>query len=126
MALLKDKADKIKGATDGTLIGNYGDELKVTDLLCSSGDNGEISVGTSPIVANVTGTNHPGRKVLKIINTGTTKLYWGFDSATATSGPNAGELIFKRSSIVIDVCDTLDVYLVSDLAGGTATIIEAG
>ncbi len=126
MPLLKDKADKIKGDTDGTLIGNYGTELTTADLLCTSGDNGELAVGTSPVLVNVTGTNHTGRKVVKITNTGTTRLYWGFDPATAVSGANAGEPIYKRSSVVISACDTLNVYVVSNLAGGTAVIHEAG
>jgi hypothetical protein len=48
MVLMKDKPDKIKGATDGTEIGNVGDRLKV-DSVVTGGAPGTVPTLTSDL-----------------------------------------------------------------------------
>ena len=101
-------------------------DLAVGDSLHTGGDNGEITVGTNPIVAKKGATNLAKRKIVRIYNSGTTTLYWGFNPATAASGVNKGEPIMKKCWVQVAARDNVNVYVVSDAAGGKATITEAG
>jgi len=102
-------------------------DLGISDVIHTGGTNGDVSVGTTAIIARVGATNLTDRKFVRIYNSGNTKLYWGFKSNTTSSaGANAGEPIYKKTWITVSAVSNVDIYIVSGAAGGVATIIEGG
>lgn len=96
---------------------------KPDTVLTVGGDNGALAVGTIPTVAKVGATNLEKRKVVEIVNNGTTSLFWGFNPATS---PTTGQEIPPCASKRVSADSSVDVYVVSDQPGGNAVIIEAG
>jgi len=113
------------GLETNTVKAYNNNNLATTDVIDAAGTNGEITVGTSPSIAKVGASNHVGRKIVRIYNSGNTTLAVGFKATTTVaSGADMGETVFKRQTIIVNATAAVDIYVVSDLANGKAVITE--
>ena len=113
------------GAETNTVKAYGNNNLAVADVIDAAGTNGDIAVSTTAVVARVGGSNHPNRKFVRIYNSGTTNLAFGFkNNTTFTAGANRGETLLKKQTAIVEATAAVDVYVISSAVGGTATITE--
>jgi hypothetical protein len=114
----------LRGASDGTLIGNALDRLKVIDGLRQGGTQGVLSMPTANTAyeAKVGASRLANRKSLTI--TALTNMYWGYNNTVTTT---TGTQLIKGQQIIfaIDMDSTFQVWLVSGTAAGQAQITES-
>lgn len=121
MPLLKDKNDSITGATDGTLIGNEGDSLKVVEKrLDGPSVYGAITVTTTPSIVRVGGSNLTDRVVVSVQPT-TGIIYYGFDNSVSSS---TGTILFRRQLLFLEVGPGQDLYVVAGAGSVNTRIAE--
>lgn len=114
----------LKGATDGTSIGNTGDRLKVSNGLREGGVHGALTLTTAgtSYEAKVGANRLSGRRCLTI--TPNNNMFWGYSSSvTAANGTPA----YKDQPLVFDIDQdsTFQVWLVSATPAATARITES-
>lgn len=112
---------KIRGGTDGTIIGNVGPHLTVTDRLDTSGTHGAITVGVTAVAARVGGANLAARKELTVFNNGSQTIYWGLSNAVTTS---TGTPLFKNQTAVFPYGPNITVWLISGTEGQNVRVTE--
>lgn len=83
------------------------------------GVQGTISVGTTAVLLQVGASPLEDRKIVSIQPTGN-QVYYGYTSAVTTS---TGTRIFKDQLLQLEATDSLEVYLISNNAGGIAVRI---
>jgi len=128
----------LRGATNGTLIGNVADALKITgpvqdgggslttdDGLSSGGVNGSLSlvIANTQYEAKVGVSRLSNRKSLVI--TALDDMYWGFSNTVTTA---TGTPLFKNQQIVFAInpdSNTFQVWLVASGASKSARITES-
>lgn len=97
-------------------------EYGTYDIINNGTSSGNITVGTSSILASVSGTNFANRKVLEVYNNGTVIVWYG-----ATSGVTAmtGLPIFPGTGKVFAFGPSSgNVYLISGTTGQDIRVFE--
>lgn len=113
---------QLKGATDGTLIGNISTSLRTIDVSNASGVQAAITVGTSALIANTSGAaNLALRRNLTVYNNGSVTIYWGYTNAVTTS---TGTPIVKNQFFSWDVGPSTSIYLISGSASQNVRVTE--
>ena len=118
---------KIAGAGPSTGIETFfadvdsNGSLKVADISNNGGSAGAITVGTSAVLASVSGTNLTNRRFLGVHNNGSTTIYWGTTSGVTTS---SGTPIAKGQFISWAVGPNTNIYLISGSAGQNIRVTE--
>ena len=114
----------VRGATDGSLVGNSLDRLKTADGLREGGTQGALSLttGNTQYEAKVGASRLANRKSLTI--TALDDMYWGYNNTVTTA---TGTPLYKNQQIVfaIDPDSTFQVWIVASANGKTARITES-
>lgn len=97
-------------------------DLGVVDTLMSGGSQGALTVGTSAVLAAVSGTNLANRKSLTVYNNGAVLIYWGFTNAVTTS---TGTPIVPGQLAIFGVRDSTNIYLISGTASQNTRLTES-
>lgn len=93
-----------------------------SDVLETSFDHAEVTVGTSAVEAKVGGSRMTARQLVGIYNNSNVTVYWGKSSVT-TSGSTKGFPIFKDQTIYIPVGD-IAVYLIAGSSDNSVLVQE--
>jgi hypothetical protein len=96
----------------------YRADQRVT--ISESGTVGTLSLVTSAQEVRVGATPFSGRKMLSVFNNTSDHVYWGFNSATATSG--AGYIIPANTGASWTLTQSVAVWVVGS---GNVRIMEA-
>lgn len=97
-------------------------DMCVADICDAGGSSAAITVGTSSLIANVSGvTNLTNRKCLTIYNNGTVLIYWGLSSGVTTS---SGTPIVPGTTAVFAAGPNTSIYLISGTASQNVRITE--
>jgi len=114
----------IRGGSDGTIVGNALDRLKVIDGLRNGGVHGSLTLttGGTTYEAKVGGSRLANRKSLTI--TALDDMFWGYDNTVTTS---SGTPLYKNQQIIfaIDPDSTFQVWLVASANSKVARIAES-
>lgn len=97
-------------------------EQQMTDICDNGGSQAAITVGTSAILANVSGSNLTNRKSLTVYNNGTVLIYFGFTNAVTTS---TGTPVVPGTTVIFSVGPSTNVYLISGTASQNVRVTEA-
>lgn len=117
---IEDDKIKIEGGTDGTEIGNTGDNLHVNGALRGAGTQAALTIGTTAAEAKVGGSALANRGHLSI-QPNANSVYYGYTNGVTTSN---GTRIFKDQTVWFDVSDGTSVWLIADGAGKDVRITE--
>jgi len=114
--------DILRGATDGTLIGNLNNQLRTADILnAGTGVQGALTVGTSAVNVRVGGSNLTNRKLVTIHNNSLVTIYWGYSSGVTTSN---GTPIFAGQQCGWAVGPSQDIFAIAGTAGNNTRVTE--
>lgn len=116
MTRLRDEADEIVGGTDGTKIGNYGDNLLNIDASKSGIDKVE-AVGTTAIELKVGANKLVGRRYVYMLALDN-NLSWGFNTSCNFT-------LTRQSFLAIPCTDACVIYIRSTSGTNNMTIGEA-
>lgn len=111
---------RLSDGTDNALISINGD-VQTADISNNGGSNGAITVGTSALLANVSGTNLTNRKYMNILNNGTVTIYWGTANTVTTAN---GMPIVKNQALTVAVGPNTNIYLISGTVGQNVRVVE--
>ena len=82
-------------------------------ILDGGGSEAELTVGTTAILGNVTGTNRILRKMV-IFQPKDKDIYWGYNNTVTTS---SGIKTFKDQVIILELGPNTDLYFIATGAG---------
>ena len=94
-----------------------------SDVLDSAFVSGTINVGNSDVIANVSGTNLAKRQTLVIYNDSNKDMFYG-PVGVSSSGANKGILFASTETVVLNVGEYIDVYVVCGSPGANKAIIQ--
>lgn len=112
--------DKITDSS-GNALNAYNGQLGTADLANGSGTQAALTVGTSAVLVNVSGTNLTNRKSLTLYNNGTVPIYWGLTSGVTTS---TGTPIPVGFQAMWSVGSTTSIYAISGTASQNTRVTE--
>ena len=93
----------------GNSINSYNSQLDVADIVNAALSSGNITVGTTSVAANVSGTNLTNRKLLMVTPTNGT-IYFGSSSAVTTAN---GTPIYQGQTRSFSFSSNVTLYLVA-------------
>jgi len=112
---------RLDGSFD-TIRQTNNNELLIADTLNSGGTQGALTVGTTAVLVNVSGTNLTNRKSVSLYNNSLLTFFWGYTN-TVTS--TTGTPIAPGQFVTWDVGATVNIYVITTLAAQNARITEA-
>lgn len=89
-------------------------------ILDGGGSEAEITVGTTSVLGNVTGTNRASRKMV-IFQPQDKDIYWGYNSSVTISN---GIKAFKDQVVMLEIGPNTDIYFIATGAGKKIRIQE--
>lgn len=95
-------------------------EVKISSFANLSFVDGNRTINTTEIVANVSGTNLANRKSLIIYNRGAQDIFYGTTGVSDTTGI----AIAKEEVVSLEIGENINIYLVTKTGVATATIQE--
>ena len=110
---------QIKGATDGTGIGNVSDRLKMDDCARTAGVNAEVTIGTTAVEAKADTTALTNRRYL-VLRPKDNDIYWGFSNGVTTT---SGTKMFKDELLVLPF--GVAVWLIASASNKKISVSEA-
>ena len=90
--------------------------------LNSNGSVGAVTVGTSAVQANVSGSNLTNRTLLTVFNNSANTVYYGYTSGVTTT---SGSPILANQTATWNIGSALTVYLIAGSAGNNVRVSEA-
>lgn len=90
--------------------------------ISTEGVQGSITVGTTPVPAQVGMSPLANRQVVTVQHKGSGRLFWGYSSSVTAS---TGTELFRDQFATFEISLPLQVWLVSDTAGQQVRITEA-
>lgn len=111
---------RITDGTDNALVTTNSD-LQVTDISNNGGSAGAITVGTSAVLASVSGTNLTNRKFLSVYNNGSVPIFYGHANTVTTT---SGTPIARGQFISWAVGSSTNVYLITTISSQNVRVTE--
>lgn len=105
----------------GNVIGSITNQLSVNQIANNSGVQGAVTVGTSAVQANVSGSNLTNRKNLVIYNNSLVNMFWGYTSGVTTS---SGVPLLPATAVSLDIGSGTTVFLIAGTASNNSRVAE--
>lgn len=106
----------------GNAIASQNSNLKVVDNLDGAGTQAALTVGTTAVLVNVSGTNLANRKNVTLYNNSLVTIYWGYTNAVTTS---TGTPIISTQMAVWDAGPNTNIYAIAGTASNNTRITES-
>lgn len=97
-------------------------EVRVANIIDTTGTQGALSVSTTAIPIRVGLSNLAGRTVVTALNNGTATIFWGRTSGLTTSN---GTQLMRNQMAIWDVGPNSDIYLIATSGSHDVRITEA-
>lgn len=97
------------------------DSIDAVNLLTGTGAQGSLTVGTSAVLVNVSGSNRSGRKNVTLYNNSLVNMYWGYDSGVTTS---TGTILAPTQMMTWDASSTANIYVIAGSSNNNARVTE--
>lgn len=97
-------------------------KMYVDDTVDISGLQSQLSIGTTPIEVQCGISRLSNRKLVTLMNTSNSTIYWGWTASVTIS---TGTPILKNQYIQWSVGPNLSIYVISNSSNNTVRITEA-
>ena len=108
-----DKPDKIRGDTDDTLIGNLDDFLNVSDRFEGTGDQAQLTIGTTSVEGKAGGSPLTERKAV-IFQARSSGIFFGWTSGVTTT---TGIACVSGQVFVLPAGENNSIWFIASSAG---------
>lgn len=111
---------RVDGTFDTVKLSNV-NEVRSSDISDNGGVQGALTVGTTAVLVNVSGTNLTNRKLATLLNNSSVIVYWGYTNAVTTS---SGTPIRVNQERGWTVGPNTNIYVIAGTASNNARVTE--